>query len=40
MFDGKISAINIMDHVYEVDEIEFLYPGAVAQLDAMLKENA
>ena len=38
--DGEISAIDIMDHVYEVDEIEFLYPGGVAQLDALLKENA
>lgn len=38
--DGEVTAIDIMDHVYVADEIELLYPGAIAQLNTMLQENA
>ena len=40
LHNDVVTAIDILGHAYDADEIEELYPSAEAQLNAMLNDTA
>ncbi|MCO4848844.1 MAG: hypothetical protein KC448_12840 [Yoonia sp.] len=37
---GEVNAIDMNAHFYEAEEIEYLYPNAIARLTSLLGETA